>query len=139
MLVWPNSFWSTFGCIPLSIARVSVSQSVHTETLDSVFITDFVKMGVIAAILTGLPRPKIDKDQISHYQRTVLTSTSINVGQRLIQQRRLLPKLLGGMNCHVNIICPVSQRDCAVVGNCFGGDLLSTQSACAGTLKSCLP
>lgn len=43
---------------------ISVSQSVHTETLDSVFITDFVKMGVIAAILTGFPRPKIDKDAV---------------------------------------------------------------------------
>ena len=40
---------------------ISVSQSVHTETLDSVFITDFVKMGVIAAILTGLPVRKLIK------------------------------------------------------------------------------
>lgn len=44
------------------MGSISVSQSVYTETLDSVFITDFVKMGVIATILTGLPRPKIDKD-----------------------------------------------------------------------------
>lgn len=41
---------------------IGMAKRVHTETLDSVFITDFVKMGVIAAILTWLSRQKIDKD-----------------------------------------------------------------------------
>lgn len=75
-----------------------MSQRVHTEAFDSVLIANLVKMGVIAAIFAGLPCPKIDKNQICHNQRTILSSAPVNIGECLIQQRRLFPEFLGCVN-----------------------------------------
>ena len=56
---------------------------VHTKMLNSGFVTQLVKVGIIGTVLRWLSRAPVDKDEIVHDKLCGRSGSAVNVFQRL--------------------------------------------------------